>query len=261
MRVRLITINLKGMGLGWFEGRFSSLLQGLYPYEPDVICFQESTVREETPVYNQARVVGESLGLKYCAFIPYGNPAEMVTRDQGGIAMVSRWPISDMRSRRIPPGHLGAADERVALFSVLKTDEGELGVINTHLSWRPDESEVRLVQMGIILNEISKYPWGIDEKFVFLGDLNATSDEPAIQVACERLLDVFHTVNPQDPGYTWSVDNPFTQGYHLADRRIDYIFCPRKATIHQCKVILNQAAPIFPSDHFGVFAEVEFSGG
>jgi hypothetical protein len=82
MRVRCITMNLKGVEYGWFEGRSSVLIEGLRKHNPDIICVQESTVRQDSPIYNQARAIGTALGLETCIFSPYGNPAEMITRDQ-----------------------------------------------------------------------------------------------------------------------------------------------------------------------------------
>jgi endonuclease/exonuclease/phosphatase family metal-dependent hydrolase len=259
MRVRCITINLKGVDYGWFEGRSSVLIEGIRRYDPDIICVQESTVRQESPIFNQSRAIGTALGLETCIFSPYGNPAEMITRDQGGIGVISRYAISDVRGRRLPPGHRGPSDARVALFVQFKVPEGELGVITTHLSWRPEESEVRLMQTGILLNEISRGPWGkSDDKIIVLGDFNATPDEPAIQTITERMTDAYCVAHPGEPGYTWSSQNPFTHEAGLSNRRVDYIFCDRNAKVRSCGVILDRADPTFSSDHFGVLAELEW---
>ena len=259
MRVRCVTINLKGLDYGWFEGRSDALIDGLRQHDPDIVCFQESTICQHTPIYNQARDIGAALGLENCIFGPYGNPAEIVTHDQGGIALISRFAISDVRGRRLPPGHRGQSDARSALFVLLHSPRGELGVITTHLSWRPEEAEVRLMQMGLLLSEISRNPWApSSEKVILLGDLNATSEEPAIQAIFEHMKDAFCVAHPNEPGYTWSSRNPLTREVNLADRRIDYIFSDRNATIRTCDVILDKPTPVFPSDHFGIFAELEW---
>ena len=259
MRVRCITINLKGIEYGWFEGRSSVLIEGLRKHNPDIICVQESTVRQDSPIYNQARAIGTALGLENCIFSPYGNSAEMVTHDQGGIGLISRFKISDVRGRRLPPGHRGPSDARVALFVQLKVPQGELGIITTHLSWRPEESEVRLMQTGILLNEMTRGPWGkIDDKTIVLGDFNATPDEPSIQTITEQMIDAYSVAHPGEPGYTWSSRNPLTLESDLTNRRVDYIFCDRNAKVRLCNVILDRADPTFPSDHFGVLAELEW---
>ncbi len=97
--VRCVTINLKGLGLDWFERRFGALVGELKSLNPDLVCFQESTIRSSRGIlYDQARTVGEAVGLPISAFAPYGNPVEVMSRDQGGVALVSRWPIGNIRN-------------------------------------------------------------------------------------------------------------------------------------------------------------------
>lgn len=259
MRVRCATMNLKGIGSSWFENRAAALIDGLRRHELDLVCFQESTIRQDTPIYNQAREIGAAIGLEHSVFSPYGNPAEMITQDQGGIALISRFAISDVRGRRLPPGHRGPSDSRSALFASLHTPRGKLGVVTTHLSWRPEEAEIRLMQMGILLRELSKAPWGqAVDKYVLLGDLNAVAEEPVIQTVSERMTDAYRTAHPNEPGHTWSILNPLNRGLDSVDRRIDYIFSDRSASVRKCEVILDRPAPVYPSDHFGVFAELEW---
>lgn len=62
MKVRCVTINVKGLELGWFDGRSAALIQGVKQYDPDVVCLQETTVRQDSPIYNQARAIGAAWG-------------------------------------------------------------------------------------------------------------------------------------------------------------------------------------------------------
>ncbi len=259
MRIRCITFNIKGLTDSWFEDRAQAVTAALRRHNPDLVCFQEAAIRQDQPLYHQARAIGEDLGLENTVFAPYGNPAEMISRDQGGIALISRWPVCDVRVRRLPPGHGGPSDARVVVFAAIQSPNGRLGVVTTHLSWRPEESEVRLMQMGVILGEISRNPWGPTvDKMVLMGDLNANPDEPVIHALSETLTDAYPNRNPGEAGYTWSSHNPGTRTENLPDRRIDYIFCDRNAIVRECEVILKQAKPVFPSDHFGVLAELEW---
>jgi endonuclease/exonuclease/phosphatase family metal-dependent hydrolase len=260
MVVRVVTLNLWGLN-GWFEGRAAALEAGLRALAPDIVCFQEATIRSrDGEVYHPAAAIGEAVGLRVSAFSPYGNPAETMSPLQGGVAILSRWPIRVVENRRLPSGH-AANDHRVALIATLAAPGGDLRVVTTHLSWRPEESEIRLVQAGVLLDYLSRCRWcGPAGRLILAGDLNATEDEPAIHLISERLKDAFRAAHPRDPGFTWVRQNPFARPIppSVPDRRIDYLFCPRGARVASCRVVLDQPSPVYPSDHFGVFAELDF---
>jgi endonuclease/exonuclease/phosphatase family metal-dependent hydrolase len=262
MGIRVVTLNLWGLN-GWFEGRAAAVQEGLRALAPDIACFQEATIRSrDGEVYHQAVALGEALGLRTSAFAPYGNPAETMSPLQGGVAIISRWPIRVVENRRLPTGH-AAHDHRVAQIATLAAPGGDLRVVATHLSWRQEESEIRLVQAGVLLDYLARCRWcGPEGRLIFAGDLNATEDEPAIQLTSERLKDAFRAAHPTDPGYTWVRQNPLTRPVppSAPDRRIDYIFCSREARVFSCRVVLDQPSPTYPSDHFGVFAELDFPG-
>ena len=67
-------------------------------------------------IYNQAQAIGEAAGLNSVAFAPYGNPTEIMSPNQGGVAVISRWPIRATRNRRLPTAHDTPPDARVALL-------------------------------------------------------------------------------------------------------------------------------------------------
>lgn len=273
LRVRCITFNLKGLGDGWFEARRPAFLAAARALEPDLLLLQEVLVRHESPLYHQARELGQALGLPHVAFSPYGNPDEILAnRDQGGVAIVSRWALSDVRGRRLPAGHLGASDARTALFACVDAPAGSFGVLTTHLSWRAEESEIRLLQLGLLLEELDRLPWGPGvTRQLLAGDLNATTQEPCLRAALAQLTDAFARVHPAEEGHTWSKRNPLTAWENLPDRRIDYVLCDRSAAVLECHVVFDEPAGAlvsglpfefareFTSDHFGVWAELEWA--
>ena len=260
MKVRCITFNLKGLGDGWFEARRAAFIDAARVLAPDLLFLQEVAIRRQAPLYHQAREIGLALGLEQVVFSPYGNPTEILAdRDQGGVAIVSRWSLGDVRGRRLPSGHLGASDARTALFARVDAPEGSFGVVTTHLSWRAEESEIRLLQLGLLLDELKCAPWGAAvPRHLLAGDLNATPGEPCLRAACSQLVDSFAWLHPAEPGYTWSKRNPLTEWENLPDRRIDYVLCDPSASVRECRVVFDEAAPVFPSDHFGVLAEIEW---
>ncbi|WP_373044786.1 endonuclease/exonuclease/phosphatase family protein [Vulgatibacter sp.] len=264
--IRLVTFNLQGLAAGWFEGREQAVIEGLRRLDPDVVLLQEASIRygsgvdNEPRVYNQARAVGDGIGHHFCAFAPYGNPIETMSPQQGGLATVSRLPIVSVRSRRLPSGH--RHDGRVALLCSVQTSFGEIELVNTHLSWRPEETETRLVQLGLVLEEVAPAPWRDGTpRAVLAGDLNAEEGEAAIALARQRLRDAWRTLHPAGPGTTWATWNGLNRHPEMGDRRLDYVFCPPEVEVRRCEVVLDEADPHWPSDHFGVLAELEWSPG
>ncbi|HEX9101007.1 MAG TPA: endonuclease, partial [Polyangia bacterium] len=69
--------------------------------------------------------------------------------------------------------------------------------------------------------------------------------------------------HPRSDGFTWSARNPYVARSVERNRRVDYIFVgPMKddgpgAVLH-ARVVLDLPGGdgVFPSDHFGVFAEI-----
>jgi endonuclease/exonuclease/phosphatase family metal-dependent hydrolase len=239
---------------GWYERRFDVVVSGLRSAVPDVVCLQE-TQRD------QADEIGKAIGLHTCAFVSYGRELETTSLSQGGVAILSRWLIRRLHNRKLPhpPGH--PIGTRVALFASFETSSGErdLHVATTHLSWRPEEADIRLAQTRIFLSEIAVLESARDSRILLCGDFNATESEQAVQLLKEGFLDSFRVKNPDSPGLTWETANPLTvDATRLPDRRIDYIFVSRGARVLSSEVILSAPRPVFASDHFGVLSEVEW---
>lgn len=260
---RFATFNLQGLDDGWFDGRSDAVVTGLAACRPDVVGFQETTVRHADSVeggrrlYHQAKAIGDRIGLPHVAFAPYGNPVEVMSTDQGGVAIAARWPFTGVRNRRLPSASHHPPDARVALIANLFTPFGELEVATTHLSWRPEHTEVRLVQMGLVLDELARTQCcAHGSRAVLLGDLNATDDEPCIELASQRLVDVWATARPGEPGYTWVASNPRVRDSDAPDRRLDYAFVPPGVQITAVELILDRGEPVQPSDHYGLLVEL-----
>ncbi len=262
---RLVTFNLQGLGGGWFDGRSRAVIDGLAACRPDVVCFQETTIRHADTqeggkrLYHQAKTIGDAIGLPHVAFAPYGNPVEVMSADQGGVAVAARWPFTGVRNRRLPSASHHPPDARVALIAVLATPFGELEVATTHLSWHPEHTEVRMVQMGLVLDELARAECcAPGSRAVLLGDLNATDDEPCIELASQRLVDAWAAARPKEPGYTWVASNPHAHDFEAPDRRLDYAFVPRGVELAAVELVLEQGEPVQPSDHYGLLVELHW---
>lgn len=255
--MRIVTINLKGMELDWQERRSQALINELKKLEPDIVGMQECAIcsRDALP-YDQVQEIGRAIGLPYEIYVPYGNAVEVHAPEFGGVALLSRWPICRVRTLKLPPGEIHPPDERTALTAVIRGPEGDFLLANTHLSWRAEEAQKRHEQILTLLSFLKIEP-GIPGPFI-IGDFNATEDEPAIRELKSHFTDAFHAVHPESAGITWSARLPSNRAFPMPDRRVDYIFCPQNIHVRNSRVVLDSPAPVYPSDHFGVCADVEW---
>lgn len=254
MELRVLTLNLKGLESDWFERRRPVLLPGLRALAPDVIALQEVAIRGK-PFYHQAQDLGHELSMASLAYAPYGNPAEVHSHEQGGVALLARWPLQLLENRRLPPGR-HQPDNRVALLASILQPPRPVHVAVTHLSWPPEEGSSRSRQLATILERARAYGWlSPSERFVLAGDLNAPPDDAGIAGIPSLLRDAWSAVHPGDAGATWSHANPYTGGYPLPSRRLDYLFVDRHAEVLDARLVFADPEAGFVSDHFGLMAD------
>ncbi len=251
MDFRVLTLNLKGLESDWHGRRRPLLLEALRPLDLHVIALQEVAILK-SPFYHQALDLARELGMQSLAYAPYGNPAEVHSPEQGGVALLARWPLELVENRRLPPG-LRHPDNRVALLASLMAPDGPLHVAVTHLSWPPEEAPQRQAQLDTILTRARDYGWlASPERFVLAGDLNAPPDDPGIAGLSPLLQDAWHVARPDEAGHTWSHRNPLTGGYPLPSRRLDYLFVDPEAQVLDIRLLFDGPETGFVSDHFGL---------
>jgi endonuclease/exonuclease/phosphatase family metal-dependent hydrolase len=109
-----------------------------------------------------------------------------------------------------------------------------------------------------------------DRPTVLLGDFNALAESDEIGLLLKAgFVDAFAAVGA-GPGITWDEDRnaniriqriaePDTIAEDPATKRIDYVFVRGAGiTVRSAAVVLDRAVDgVFPSDHYGVFAELE----
>jgi endonuclease/exonuclease/phosphatase family metal-dependent hydrolase len=257
MKVTILTLNLKGLETEWHAQRRGLLLAQLAGRAPDVIALQEVGIVAE-PFYHQALDLCRALSMISLSYAPYGNPAEVHSPEQGGVALLARWPLLLNENRRLPPG-LRFPDNRVALLATVMQPEQPLHLAVTHLSWPPEEAPQRQQQLDTILARARDYGWlETPERFILAGDLNAPPADPGIAGLHANLKDVWSAAHPHDPGHTWSHTNPLTGNYPLPSRRLDYLFVDQRAQVDDARLLFNEAAKGFVSDHFGLWAELSW---
>lgn len=274
-RLTVVTLNLWGEQ-GPFEQRFPLCIAGLLALDPDLIALQE--VRQiPGRLQNTAEQIARALG-RHVVFGPateWGGGVE-------GLALVCRFPLANTEVLTLP--HARPDEHRILLLAQAMTPAGLVLCATTHLHYRMTDGVAREEQVAavdrLLTERVQALRQSHPDTFLFAvwaGDLNATPDSDEV-----RFLRGLHTLagrrtfyqdaflcathRPSDPGFTWSERNLFTHKllFLERDRRLDYIFVSPpnrrgRGLVHSCRLVLDEPGPdgIFPSDHFGVLAQIE----
>lgn len=243
--------------------RLDIAAEELRALEVDIIGLQEASVGQGRG--NVAERLAQKLGFYY-VFAPAGlrlftsewvnTLTAWVMNFSEGPAIVSRFPIVASVSHDLPRcGRF--TDPRVAVCATLHTPWGLLDVCSTHTSGNACQAKSLV---DFVQERRGPLP------LLLMGDLNATENSPAITLLTEEagFIDTFRVANPTAPGLTvWQwVYAPRPTVF----RRVDYVFLlpgrdfPGK--VLSSRVILNaprrlqDGKVLWPSDHYGVLAEV-----
>jgi endonuclease/exonuclease/phosphatase family metal-dependent hydrolase len=240
------------------------LIPQLLALQPQVVALQE--VRESHPGQppGQAQQLARALRSEF----RFGAADEHAADGPVGNAVLSRLPILRHTTLRLPTAR--ASDHRAALRCDVQTPHGRLAIVSTHLSWELDAAPVREQQI-VVLDEWAKDNAG-EIPTVMAGDFNCTPDSLVHQFLTGRasLLgrgtywrDAYQRRHPHSDGFTWSARNPWVVRNVERNRRIDFIFVGPMhdhgpgAVLHSRVCLdLPNVEDVYPSDHFGVFAEV-----
>lgn len=264
-RLRIATWNVWHR-FGPWEERQPAIAATLAELRPDVLCLQETW--EEEGGTSQPAELGRPLGLHHHA------TASRYAADglSFGNAIVSRHPIRRHTSRPLPP-HPDYEEWRTVLAVELDTPDGPLQVFTTHLNFLLDQSDVRSRQVAAVAALVAEWGHGRALPPVLTGDLNAepSSDEvraltgrAAVAVPGVVFLDAFEVAG-EGPGATWDRRNPHTHDSYEPDRRIDYVLVGKPVEGGRGRVLAcrrfgdTPVDGVWPSDHFGVVADLELA--
>lgn len=250
MEVSVLTINIAGVQFDWFGDRRKSLIKEIRHLNPDIIFLQETTIVPERN-YDQTMDIAQEAGLPNFTFAPYGNIREYESPRLGGIGIISRWPFKHVQNRKLPGGKIDKHGARAGLMGAIEIEGTEIVLATTHLSWRPEERDLRVAQTECFLEMVNFN----DELTIFGGDFNANPQEPALATIRDQFDDSFEVIHPGDPGITWSKSqNNFIKSNWRGDERIDFIFCSKDIDVLEAEVVMKTKLPVFPSDHFGLLS-------
>lgn len=271
--MNVVTLNLWNTNPDAASGlaaRMEAIITSLRALAPDVVGLQEVTQTRTIP--SQAQTIGNALGLHVAE-----HPQPVANSKDGRTicnAVLSRRPI--LRSQWFP---LPVPDSpRGVTHAVLSHPLGELHVFSTHLNYKLDDGARREKQVAALHDFVAAQKSDLPK--LILGDFNAEPDSNEIRFLrglatlesrSAHWWDAWLRAHPKAlpcDGVTWSDANPFAAPCREGERRIDYIWVseisPKTGCgeVRFCRVCCNHAAPngVFPTDHFGVFADVNFEG-
>lgn len=277
--LRVATLNIWNKAGPWLE-RTERIRSDLAALSPDILALQEVLELESPSSYQcQTEELIDGMDLHHCYGLGHDMSGDWVPSEHRlgfGNAVVSRFPIRSSVNLRLP-GEDISDQRRSLLHAVVEAPFADVDVFVTHLNWKLDEGWVRERQVQFIAAQIAERA-PADGRYppLLMGDMNAEpySDEIRFLTGHTRLgnekstrmADVWSYFPELGPGFTFDARrNRFSASYHEPPRRLDYIFAraPGKKGLGapiRAGLCFNTPGegvpPIFPSDHFGVMADL-----
>ena len=275
--LRVATINVWNKSGPW-PLRLPLLRRELERLEPEIVGLQEvlrfrPDSASEAPLTaqnDQLTEIASGLGyqLAYSVASDYGHGLKF------GNAVLSRHPIVAEQSFQLPGSESG--ETRGLLYARCLTPHGSLPVFVTHLNWKFHQGSIRQRQVAFIAERVAELCpiESADLPPVLLGDFNAAPDADEIRFLRGLCALGGKTVYFADawayagegPGYTFDRTNHYAAKAREPSRRIDYIFVrgpdrqfrgePVRAELAFNTPELGGEEPLWPSDHFGLFADL-----
>lgn len=256
-RIEVATLNILNQSGGWPD-RKPVLETALRTTGADITAFQEIMIVPGKE--NQAQWLTSVLHQEviFDPMVTYPGNIEF------GLAIASRYKIEERGAVPLPAPD---DDPRVVQYAVFETPAGSLTVLNTHLSYRPDQEELRQKQVGKIVELMQTLPNTLP--ILLMGDFNAVTDSPTMQdltAPSDRpppFVDAWVAGGGDASAVTWNHANPLTGDSRGGSRRIDYILIhpPQsdvRVAVEEVSLFADRPGTggHWPSDHAGVRARI-----
>lgn len=261
--LRVVSLNT-WKGDGPYRARLAAMAEQLRALEPDVVCLQEAFIAVDGSL-STPRALAAALSMNHATYAMREKDRlveGVVVPSRSGLSTLSRWPIVEVVSRPIPSDPRDG--DRGALLVAVETPLGVARIVNTHLTYLRDvdTDDLKLEQVRAVLAE----PWLRDAASIRLlcGDFN--SDPDSATVAYVREQSGWHVLEAAPRSVAG--ERPVTFSPRNANVRegarsavLDYVFSLAPAARRQPRmsaaVVLDRpTGSVFPSDHFGVYAEI-----
>lgn len=243
--MKIATLNTWGNS-GPYQERWNFLWQELHSLAPDVICLQE--------VFNPTLTEGIKTNLRF----PF-SAASL----EAGLCVITRFPIVVEEILNYHVVSPLESYERSAILVTLEIGKEKLLIANTHLSWKLEDRQTRIAQIEELLQAVKK----LKTCAILTGDFNDIPESTPIEkIKSAGFIDTFNSLHHTSAGITWDNHNPFIRTHDVTfpNRRIDFLFAEekllRRHALKTCEVAFNRhnEEGIYPSDHYGLLAEIEW---
>lgn len=241
-KIRILTLNVWGEGEDR-DKRWPLMAKAIGGLKPDFVGLQEVFRPEDLSEVKKAGSFASSF-----------TPAHKT-----GLGLLTQGEIEQSTSLMLSPSPLEEY-QRYVILSRIRFGGMRIHFYNTHLSWKPEDSESRDRQSEAILGFLHKQPAA--DLDILTGDLNTVESTLSVQKLTAYFSDLYRTRN-HDNGYTWSHRNPYTlRASELPERRIDYIMAGGAKSVRMrvlnAEVVFDKPfEEIWISDHFGVCCDIE----
>ena len=258
--LRVLTLNIWNLSGPWRDRR-SEIVAWLGHIDADIVCLQEIV---DDGARCTAQWLADAAGY---AHVVWGG-VEVRPGMTFGPAIMSRWPIESHATYALPndPGPTDIA--RVLLHARTRG----VDMFTTHLTSLYPSGRLRELQC-VAIDELVRQHADPNAALppILAGDFNAEPDSTEIRFLCGLASidgkstywqDAWRVAGGRDPGWTWDNRNPFAAAEHEPNRRIDYVFSGWRrdggaGCVESCRVVCDRSfSGTFPTDHFGVFAEI-----
>lgn len=255
--VKVITINIL-FELDEWEQRRKLLVSGLAAEQADLIALQEVHLTKKTGDW-----LAEELGMQYVYTVPFLKLSPHSV--PYGIAILSRHPFIQQESLDLQ------SQGRFAQYVEIAPARQPFVFCNGHYYWHPGTHPERDKQIQLLLNWLpTQMP------VTAVGDFNGTPETSAIELMRRHFVSAYADFHGQEPDYTCPtplagrkrrkflrhVWRNLKVNHTLIPWRgtLDYIFVNQHLRVDDCRLILTNSATgdsLYPSDHFGIAADLE----
>lgn len=275
MRVRVLTINIQNGGGD--PRRIGVINREIRRLAPDLVALQE-VPRSPNPADVGAVLEGTGLSATHQGdVLTYVPPFE---DRYGGSALATRWPHRVVEV--LDPRGADAADVPWCTIAgvVAVPDAGDLLFIATTSAWRLDAEVVRERLALAVADLDARHRAALPT--VIAGDLNSSPDAASVRFLTGQQSLAGRSVHyhdawavaagAEDPGYTWTVDNPRAAAEIAAivrqpghRRRLDYVLVgswhahpTARAEVAAATLVLDHEIDgVQASDHYGLLVELD----
>jgi endonuclease/exonuclease/phosphatase family metal-dependent hydrolase len=214
------------------------------------------------PKQSSSRALGTQAAFAAPSLPPPPTPAESPDHlgIDVGVAVLSRWPIVDVREYRLPSTNRPAP---VALLATLGHPTGPLHVVSACVEWEPAFVADHLAQTRALAALVTDPALDGPLPVLLTADLNAGPETSQVRTLTDVMVDTWVAGRSDGDGVTLSSENPYApmEADEQIDRRVDYILArpghrQHGVSVERAFVAGRPDAGLPPSDHYAMVADL-----